>query len=84
MRTMITVETSLILLTTSEFASRFERRHLTIYPLASQDESSEQFVGEWAENRGIRDELFIATKVCFSFSQLGSRGSDSTPVHDEL
>ncbi|TFK36181.1 NADP-dependent oxidoreductase domain-containing protein [Crucibulum laeve] len=27
-----------------------------------QDETSEQFVGEWAEKRGIRDQLFIATK----------------------
>ena len=29
----------------------------------SQDETSEQFIGEWAEKRGIRDQLFIATKV---------------------
>jgi aryl-alcohol dehydrogenase-like predicted oxidoreductase len=29
----------------------------------SQDESSEMFIGEWAEARGIRDQLFIATKV---------------------
>ena len=29
----------------------------------SQDESSEIFIGEWAEERGIRDQLFIATKV---------------------
>uniref|UniRef100_A0A0W0GAZ1 NADP-dependent oxidoreductase domain-containing protein n=1 Tax=Moniliophthora roreri TaxID=221103 RepID=A0A0W0GAZ1_MONRR len=27
-----------------------------------QDETSEQFIGEWAETRGIRDQLFIATK----------------------
>ncbi|KAF8198566.1 NADP-dependent oxidoreductase domain-containing protein [Pholiota molesta] len=27
-----------------------------------QDESSEKLVGEWAEQRGIRDQLFIATK----------------------
>jgi len=27
-----------------------------------QDGSSEQFIGEWAEKRGIRDRLFIATK----------------------
>ena len=31
--------------------------------LYSQDESSEKFIGEWAEARGIRDQLFIATKV---------------------
>jgi aryl-alcohol dehydrogenase-like predicted oxidoreductase len=29
----------------------------------SQDGSSEKFIGEWAEQRGIRDQLFIATKV---------------------
>jgi len=28
----------------------------------SQDETSEDFIGEWAENRGIRDQLVIATK----------------------
>ncbi|PPQ85282.1 hypothetical protein CVT25_010054 [Psilocybe cyanescens] len=27
-----------------------------------QDETSEMFIGEWAETRGIRDQLFIATK----------------------
>lgn len=27
-----------------------------------QDGSSERFIGEWAEQRGIRDQLFIATK----------------------
>ncbi|KAJ3560201.1 hypothetical protein NP233_g10994 [Leucocoprinus birnbaumii] len=29
--------------------------------------SSEEFIGEWAENRGIRDQLFIATKVDILF-----------------
>lgn len=29
----------------------------------SQDETSEMFIGEWAEKRGIRDQVFIATKV---------------------
>lgn len=29
----------------------------------SQDQSSEEFIGEWAEQRGIRDQLVIATKV---------------------
>jgi aryl-alcohol dehydrogenase-like predicted oxidoreductase len=29
----------------------------------SQDGTSEEFIGEWAEKRGIRDQLFIATKV---------------------
>ncbi|KAF8986308.1 NADP-dependent oxidoreductase domain-containing protein [Cyathus striatus] len=27
-----------------------------------QDETSEMFIGEWAEKRGIRDQLFIASK----------------------
>ncbi|TFK27752.1 arylalcohol dehydrogenase [Coprinopsis marcescibilis] len=32
-----------------------------------QDGSSEQFIGEWAEERGIRDQLFIATKYTANF-----------------
>ncbi|KAF8970112.1 NADP-dependent oxidoreductase domain-containing protein [Flammula alnicola] len=32
-----------------------------------QDETSEIFVGEWAEERGIRDQLFIATKYTTNF-----------------
>lgn len=28
-----------------------------------QDESSEQFLGEWMEKRGIRDQIVLATKV---------------------
>ncbi|THH08797.1 hypothetical protein EW146_g8878 [Bondarzewia mesenterica] len=28
-----------------------------------QDESSEAFIGEWMEKRGIRDQVFVATKV---------------------
>jgi aryl-alcohol dehydrogenase-like predicted oxidoreductase len=31
-----------------------------------QNESSERFIGEWAEARGIRDQLFIATKYTFN------------------
>ncbi len=34
-----------------------------IYTFYSQDETSEEFLGEWAEKRGIRDQLIIATKV---------------------
>ena len=30
---------------------------------AYQDETSEQFIGEWMESRGNRDEMVIATKV---------------------
>jgi len=32
-----------------------------------QSESSEEFIGEWAESRGIRDELVIATKYTSNF-----------------
>ena len=28
-----------------------------------QDETSEQFIGEWMEQRGVRDQMVIATKV---------------------
>jgi hypothetical protein len=35
----------------------------TLMGINSQDETSEMFIGEWAEQRGIRDQLFIATKV---------------------
>lgn len=38
-----------------------------------QDETSEMFIGEWAEKRGIRDQLFIATKYTTGFK----RGDDS-------
>jgi aryl-alcohol dehydrogenase-like predicted oxidoreductase len=37
-----------------------------------QDESSEAFIGEWAETRGIREQLVIATKYTSSFK----RGQD--------
>jgi aryl-alcohol dehydrogenase-like predicted oxidoreductase len=36
----------------------------------SQDGSSEEFIGEWAETRGIRDQLVIATKVCIVVDNL--------------
>ncbi|KAJ3504922.1 hypothetical protein NLJ89_g7686 [Agrocybe chaxingu] len=32
-----------------------------------QDETSEEFIGEWAEQRGIRDQLFIATKFSSNY-----------------
>jgi aryl-alcohol dehydrogenase-like predicted oxidoreductase len=32
-----------------------------------QDESSERFIGEWAEARGIRDQLVIATKYTTNY-----------------
>ncbi|KAF8895209.1 NADP-dependent oxidoreductase domain-containing protein [Infundibulicybe gibba] len=34
-----------------------------------RDESSEKFIGEWAEQRGIRDQLFIATKYTTNFKK---------------
>ena len=36
----------------------------------SQDESSEEFLGEWMESRGNRDRMFIATKVPLSYCSL--------------
>ncbi|KAF8814298.1 Aldo/keto reductase [Phlegmacium glaucopus] len=42
-----------------------------------QDGSSEMFIGEWAEARGIRDQLFIATKYSFNFG--GRFGDASVP-----
>ena len=41
-------------------------RHDLIYFNYSQDDSSEAFIGEWAEKRGIRDQLVLATKVHLS------------------
>ncbi|KII90749.1 hypothetical protein PLICRDRAFT_106646 [Plicaturopsis crispa FD-325 SS-3] len=37
------------------------------------DETTEQFVGEWAEQRGIRDQLVIATKYSTNF-KMGDDG----------
>jgi hypothetical protein len=37
--------------------------HSYFFLFYSQDGASEEFVGEWAEKRGIRDQLVIATKV---------------------
>ena len=31
--------------------------------LNSQDETSEEFIGEWMETRGIREQIVVATKV---------------------
>lgn len=43
------------------------RTHFRVY---SQDGSSEEFLGEWMEQRGNRDQMVIATKVrsCLSSS----------------
>ncbi|RDB26476.1 Aryl-alcohol dehydrogenase [NADP(+)] [Hypsizygus marmoreus] len=42
-----------------------------------QDETSEKFIGEWAEARGIRDQLFIATKFSFDYK----RGDNTVTQH---
>jgi len=39
-----------------------------------QNESSEEFVGEWAESKGIRDQLFIATKFTTNFKNYDDNG----------
>ncbi|ESK83513.1 putative aryl-alcohol dehydrogenase, partial [Moniliophthora roreri MCA 2997] len=39
-----------------------------------QDGSSEEFIGEWMEKRGIRDQIFLATK--FSTNYLGQDRTD--------
>ncbi|GLB45499.1 putative aryl-alcohol dehydrogenase [Lyophyllum shimeji] len=44
-----------------------------------QEESSEKFIGEWAEARGIRDQLFIATKYTTNYK--GSDKSITQKVH---
>ncbi|KAH9055771.1 NADP-dependent oxidoreductase domain-containing protein [Lactarius vividus] len=41
-----------------------------------QDETSEAFIGEWAEKRGIRDQLVIATKYTSNYK----RGQESHMV----
>ncbi|KAF8895213.1 NADP-dependent oxidoreductase domain-containing protein [Infundibulicybe gibba] len=44
----------------------------------SQDESSEQFIGEWAEQHGIRDQLFIATKYTTNFKKRDANVTQKT------
>ncbi|KAF8486593.1 Aldo/keto reductase [Gautieria morchelliformis] len=41
-----------------------------------QNEASEQFIGEWMENRGIRDQLVIATKYSTNYKH----GDASIPI----
>ena len=65
--------TSLILRTVSKLRDP-ENVNVLLTPiltLYSQDESSEMFIGEWAEARGIRDQLFLATKVRISLQRGG-------------
>ncbi|EGO23741.1 hypothetical protein SERLADRAFT_470037 [Serpula lacrymans var. lacrymans S7.9] len=42
-----------------------------------QDQSSEEFIGEWAEQRGIRDQLVIATK----YTSNRERGNSNIKQH---
>jgi len=37
--------------------------------LCSQDETSEMYIGEWAEARGIRNQLVIATKYTTNYKR---------------
>ena len=46
----------------------------------SQDETSELFIGEWMEKRGIRDQLVIATKVCLRRSLRSETPLNLTPA----
>ena len=39
----------------------------------SQEESSEEFIGEWMELRGNRDQMVIATKVCAKAHSMDKR-----------
>ena len=74
--------TSLILRTISEQGDPLGKCKIADSPFSqfafimySQDESSEKFIGEWAEARGIRDQLFIATKVRIFFFFSGDHQS---------
>ena len=62
MRSTKQAETSSTLPTTSEYPTHLHRAAWLTFRY-SQDQSSEEFIGEWAEQRGIRDQLVIATKV---------------------
>ena len=75
--------TSLTLRTVSEYGIHLENvkrsadntHFYNVFIIYSQDESSEMFIGEWAEARGIRDQLFLATKVSFFSLKHGWRPS---------
>lgn len=51
-----------------ELSEVYEWRGFSFYSFYSQDESSEEFIGEWMETRGIRDQIVLATKVRLSIS----------------
>ena len=52
----------------------------------SQDGTSEEFIGEWAEKRGIRDQLVIATKASpdFSLTEPSQKVLMPWPVYNQL
>ena len=52
--------------------------------IISQDETSEAFIGEWAEKRNIREQLVIATKVLIHFSSVFHLDVDKWPVFIRL
>lgn len=49
--------------TTSELWLDFVLVSHCSYSYNSQDETSEQFIGEWMEKRGNRDQIVLATKA---------------------
>ena len=52
-----------------------------------QNESSEKFIGEWMEQRGVRDQMVIATKVRSSLCQRYTRNrlaADIIGVHSTI
>jgi predicted aldo/keto reductase-like oxidoreductase len=55
--------TSLIQRTTSEWISLCRTLLIGSF-VYSQDESSEEFIGEWMKERGNREQIVLATKVC--------------------
>ncbi|KAF9241167.1 NADP-dependent oxidoreductase domain-containing protein [Melanogaster broomeanus] len=46
-----------------------------------QDQSSEQFIGEWAEQRKIRDQLVIATKYTTNYQKAMYTGNNIKSMH---
>lgn len=41
-----------------------------------QDETSEEFIGEWMEKRGVRDQMVISTKYSTNYK----RGAENIPI----
>lgn len=50
----------------------------------SQDEDSEKIIGEWMEERGIRDQIVVATKARWFLSLKRKRFLTSGTVHNWL